>query len=303
MSDIKLFAMSNGKASEILGSATALEKSLQTAIERNLEALLGVRFLASEYNTGPKHRGRVDSLGIDENGCPVIIEYKRATNENVINQGLFYLNWLLDHQAEFKILVMDKLGKKTAEEIDWSAPRLLCIAGDFTRYDEQAVQEMNRNIELIRYRKFGEGLLLFELVNATSAQEPVVKGGRGTPSINVYKTISETLGDLQGPLRDLYEEVRAFLLALGDDVQAKVLKYYIAFRRIKNFASLEIHPAKGCLTVFVKLDPRETALEAGFTRDVSKVGHYGTGDFEITIRSREDLEKAKSLFIKSYEKN
>jgi predicted transport protein len=92
-------------------------------------------------------------------------------------------------------------------------------------------------------------------------------------------------------------------LALGDDVQAKVLKYYIAFRRIKNFASLEIHPAKGCLTVFVKLDPRETALEAGFTRDVSKVGHYGTGDFEITIRSREDLEKAKSLFIKSYEKN
>ena len=301
MSDIKLFVLSNGKANEILGSAASLEKSLQTTIERNLETMLGIRFLASEYNTGPKHGGRVDSLGIDENGCPVIIEYKRATNENVINQGLFYLNWLLDHQAEFKILVMEKFGKETAEEIDWSAPRLLCIAGDFTRYDEHAVQQMNRDIELIRYRKFGDGLLLFELVNATTAQEPVGKGGRSVTSTSAYKTISDTLADLHGPLRDLFEEIRAFLLALGDDVQAKVLKYYIAFKRIKNFASLEIHPAKGCLTVFVKLDPDKIFLESGFTRDVRKVGHYGTGDLEITIHSREDLEKAKTLFIKSYE--
>ena len=66
--------------------------------------------LASEYSTGPKHGGRIDTLGIDENGNPVIIEYKRATNENVINQGLFYLDWLLDHRAEFKLLVMERLG-------------------------------------------------------------------------------------------------------------------------------------------------------------------------------------------------
>lgn len=301
MSDIKLFAIANGTASEITGSAVALEKSLQTIIERNLETLLGIRFLASEYNTGPKHGGRVDSLGIDENGCPVIIEYKRATNENVINQGLFYLNWLLDHQAEFKILVMDKLGKNAADEIDWSAPRLLCIAGDFTRYDEHAVQQMNRNIELIRYKKFGEGLLLFELVNAASAQESSGKTSHVPSSTGGYKTISETLEELHGPLHDLLEEVRAFLHALGDDVQEKVLKYYIAFKRIKNFASLEIHPSKGCLTVFVKLDPTKAVLEAGFTRDVSKIGHYGTGDLEITLRSREDLEKAKALIIKSYE--
>ena len=104
---------------------------------------VGIRFLASEYSTGPKHGSRIDSLGIDENGCPVIIEYKRATNENVINQGLYYLDWLLDHQAEFQLLVQNKLGKPQAELIDWSAPRLLYIAGGFTKYDEHAVQQMN----------------------------------------------------------------------------------------------------------------------------------------------------------------
>jgi predicted transport protein len=295
MSDIKLFNLINGKASEVPGTAAALEKSLQTVIEKNLEPLLGIRFLASEQDTGPKHGGRIDTLGIDENGCPVIIEYKRSTNENVITQGLFYLDWLLDHQAEFKLLVLEKLGKKAAEEIDWSAPRLLCIAGDFTRYDGHAVQQMSRNIELIRYRRFGDALLLFELVNASSAQSGPVKGG--------YKTISATLEELQGPFRDLYEELRAYLLALGDDVQEKMLKYYVAFKRIKNFASLEIHPGKGCLTAFVKLDPKKTPLESGFTRDVSKIGHFGTGDLEITLRSREDLEKAKGLFLKSYEIN
>jgi len=51
---------------------------------------LGIKFLASEYSTGKIYGGRIDTLGIDENGCPVIIEYKRALNENVINQGLFY---------------------------------------------------------------------------------------------------------------------------------------------------------------------------------------------------------------------
>ena len=68
------------------GGTLALERSLQTLFERNLEALLGIRFLASEQRTT---NGQIDTLGIDENASPVIIEYKRASNENVINQGLF----------------------------------------------------------------------------------------------------------------------------------------------------------------------------------------------------------------------
>src|SRR5205823_11246873 len=100
----------NGSAAEVPGTAVAVEKSLQDLIEHNLEAFLGVRFLVSEHITGKVHGGRIDTLGIDENDSPVIIEYKRSTSENVINQGLFYLDWLLDHQAEFQLLVMQKFG-------------------------------------------------------------------------------------------------------------------------------------------------------------------------------------------------
>lgn len=162
MADIKLFNI-NGRVKEYQSGNVTLEKELQTVIENNMETFFGVTFLASEYKT--TDGGRMDSIGIDENHCPVIFEYKRSMKENVINQGLFYLNWLLDHKDSFKVLVIEKLGLKEADKIDWTMPRIICIAGDFTKYDESAIKQMNRNISLIRYKKFGNDLLMFEQIN------------------------------------------------------------------------------------------------------------------------------------------
>jgi RecB family endonuclease NucS len=146
MGDLKLFRIDDGVAVELLGTAVALEKPLQVLIERNMDVLFGVRLVASEHSTGKKHGGRIDSLGLDENGSPVIFEYKRSVNENVINQGLFYLDWLLDHRADFELLVMKRLGAEAAEQIDWTSPRLLCVASVFTRYDENDIAQINRSI-------------------------------------------------------------------------------------------------------------------------------------------------------------
>jgi predicted transport protein len=305
MSDIKLFHMGNGSVQELKGTSIAIEKTLQTLIENHLEVFLGVRFLATEHSTGKTHAGRIDTLGLDENGSPVIIEYKRAINENVINQGLFYLDWLMDHKAEFQLLVLNTLGKSEFDSIDWSAPRLLCIASDFTKYDEHAVQQINRNIELIRYRRYGDDFLLFELVNATTAQITTdttsVDNGLKSKGATIYKTASELLEEASPDLNDRFEALKAFLLAFGDDAQMTVRKTYFAFRRIKNFACVEVQPQSKSLIVWVKIDPSGIELEKGFTRDVRKIGHHGTGDLEITIQSNEDIERAKPLLLKSYE--
>lgn len=301
MADIKLFRLGAGKVTELAGSEIALEKSLQTLIEKNLETFLGVRFLASEYVTGKAHAGRIDTLGIDENGGPVILEYKRSANEAVINQGLFYLDWLLDHKADFKLLVIDKLGSIAADSIDWGAPRLLCIAGDFTRYDEHAVRLIERNIELIRYKRFGDDLLLFELVHRSSA-DAVAPPSPGGKKVN-YKKVRQLLEDADSVLQSRFETLKAFLLSLGDDVQFKETDFYFAFRRIKNFACVEVHPTKGKLTVFVKVDPDgvDLADHKNFLRDVRKIGHFGTGDLEMSVLSDRDLERAKPFLLQSYE--
>lgn len=304
MGDIRIFRIDGPEARELKGSSVALEKSLQTFIEKNLEPLLGITFLESEYSTGKTHGGRIDTLGIDENGFPVIIEYKRAINENVINQGLYYLDWLLDHKAEFELMVLRRLGEAYEERPDWSNPRLLCIAGDFTKYDTHAVQQISRNIELIRYRKFDDNLLLLELVNATAAQSSTMlsSGSTGPSSARVAPTFSEDLARLDVELQDRFEVLKTYIEALGDDVQTKVLKNYVAFKRIKNFACVSIQ-RRGEIAVRVKLDPDTIELEPGFTQDVRGKGYYGTGDLEILIRSDADIKRATPLILQSYESN
>ncbi|UZD56681.1 endonuclease NucS [Shewanella algae] len=314
MSDIKLFKYHAGGVTELEGKAAVVEKELQQLIESNMEAFLGVRFLATEYNTGKTHRGRIDSLGLDENGCPVIIEYKRHTNENVINQGLFYLDWLLDHQAEFQLLVMKTLGNEAAESIEWEGTRLLCIAGDFTKYDEHAVQQINRNIELLRYKLFADDLLMLELVNVVAVSGQSVKsqiGLTGTDaafakpkSSSVMKTHLEQLEQASVSLKQLYDGVIDFTASLGDDVHYKQLKLYGAFRRLKNFVCIIVVPKQDPkLQLLVRLDPKTVDMEEGFSRDVSEIGHWGTGDLELTIRTADDLEKAKPLIKRAAEEN
>jgi predicted transport protein len=102
-------------------------------------------------------------------------------------------------------------------------------------------------------------------------------------------------------LTDLFESTRTFLRALGDDVQERMLNKYFAFTRLKNFACVEIKPSARKVLVYLKVDPTTIELEAGFTRDVSKIGHYGTGDLEVTLSKADDLERAKPLFERSYQ--
>ncbi|MGN6727045.1 MAG: DUF5655 domain-containing protein [Tepidisphaeraceae bacterium] len=304
MSELKLFHLAGPAVTEIPGEAVALERSLQTLMESNLETFVGVRFLASEQSTGKLHRGRIDTLGIDENNFPVIIEYKRATNENVINQGLFYLDWLLDHRADFKWLALERFGKETADKIDWTSPRLICIAADFTTYDLHAVQQIDRNIDLMRYRRFGPDLLALELVHSVTMSEGFDIDGSDsvapakTKATSSDKTITQVIDEMNPTLRDIYESVRAYLLAMGTDVSEKVTKLYVAFRRIKNFAT--VTAGKTSLVLYVKLKPTAERLAFAKTRDMSQTGHWGTGDLEITIESMVDFEKAKPLLQQAY---
>ncbi len=306
MSDVKLFRIDGGDVRELEGGPVKFEKNLQTLIEKNLDAFLHVQLVASEYSTGKTHSGRIDTLGLDENHCPTIIEYKRHSNANVINQGLFYLDWLMDHKAEFELLVLRKFGKEASDAIDWSAPRLLCLAEDFTRYDAHAVQQINRNIELLRYVCFGETLLLLDLVNVVSAApekdgETGGSGGNGAKTKQQYTTQAEYLEKADPSLTELYEAVRDHLVGLDDAVQERFLKWYIAFKRIRNFATVQLQTQKKSMLMWLPLDPDSVELEDGFSRDVRGVGHHGTGDLELTIRNLEDLDKSKPLIARSFE--
>ncbi|MFK4688319.1 DUF5655 domain-containing protein [Streptomyces pristinaespiralis] len=291
MSNLKLYS-TNGGVTEVAPRLAEFEADVQSLVEANMEALLGVRFLASEYSTGPVHGGRIDSLGLDENGSPVIVEYKRGVDSGVINQGLFYLSWLMDHRAEFERLARDRLGATAAAQVLWSGPRLICVAGDFTRYDVHAVREHRRSIDLVRYRLFGNDLLGLETVASVSGRSPVTRrvrrqgtgpggGGHGTALVELAQAVDESL------------------LGLGDGVNYVQRKMYRAYQRLRNFACV-CPPQRTKLLVYLKVDPKQVDLVPGFTRDVTGLGHHGTGDLEVQLRTLRDVERAQDLFRMSY---
>lgn len=302
MADIKLFSIS-GPVKEMEASVVELERNLQRLIEQNMPLFFGVTFLKSEYIIT---NGRMDSLGIDENNCPVIFEYKRSVNENVINQGLFYLDWLLDHKADFKFLVMENLGREKADAIDWSMPCVICIANDFTKFDEHAVNQMQRNIKLVRYKNYGNELILFEFLNTPQAKpvmsssDPEILSQRG--SVPKDKTFAVQLEKAPQEKKDIYMSVRDYILSISsDDVSENQLKLYMAFRKVQNIVCVEVY--KHVVLLHLRLNPDTVDLKKGFTEDVRTRGHWGTGDLRVILKTMSDFESCKPLLLRAYLEN
>ncbi len=313
MSDIQLFYLNSETAKRLEHQPFKLEKDLQKLFERHLQELLGVQFLATEFITDITHAGRIDTVGIDENLNPVVIEYKRDRNENVISQGLFYLDWLVNHKADFKLLVLEKLGKSVAEKIDWTSPRLICVAETYGKYDSYAVKQMNRNIQLLVYRRYPNDLLILELVsdalvvNVTKTVKNTLQPQRVESEIAEpleIKTVRQDLAKSNAQVQEVYLSLETFILDLGDDIKLKELKFYFAFQKIKNFVCVTLF--KSVLHLWLKLNPDEidlsqyTVIKAA---DMRKVSHWGTGDLQLELRSLEDLEIAKPLIERAYQEN
>ncbi|MFZ4240837.1 hypothetical protein ACOZGD_37455 [Streptomyces murinus] len=272
------------------GSTVALEVELQRRVEAGLEAMLGIRFLASEYPTGPWHRGRIDTLGLDENGSPVVIEYKKGSDSGVLSQAVSYLSWLDSARHEVEALVRKVLGAEAAETIDWRRPRMVCIAASFSYHDRVAVQRLPERIDLVRYRVFEGDLLSLLLVDSSPGSANAASSRRtrerdtataGMPTAPALSTPADPGLDPEC-LRDLHAELDDSLTAWGD-VEVAPLRHYIAYRRLVNVASVIFRPKHEAILVYLRLDPDTVTLEDGFTRDMHGIGHLGTGDLEVRL--------------------
>ncbi|MFD5111660.1 DUF5655 domain-containing protein [Streptomyces sp. NPDC058391] len=293
MSGLKLFRTTKSGVTEVTPRLAEVEADVQSLVEAHMETMLGVTFLGSEYVIDCVDGGRIDSLGIDENGAPVIVEYKRGTDAGVINQGLYYMAWLTAHRSAFDSLVRDRLGAPAAAQVLWSAPRLICIAGDFTRYDAHAVREHRRSIDLVRYRYFGSDLIGLETVASVTGQPGVSRRTRRRTGV------LQAPPKRAGAMAELAGAADEVLLGLGDGVTRVQRKQYAAYQRLRNFACV-IPPQQTKVLVYLKADPKGVDLVPGFTRDVTGLGHHGTGDLEVRLRTERDLERAQDLFRASY---
>ncbi|MDE7141127.1 MAG: hypothetical protein K2O09_10320, partial [Treponemataceae bacterium] len=109
-------------------------------------------------------------------------------------------------------------GKEKADNIDWSMPCVICIANDFTKFDEHAVNQMQRNIKLVRYRKFGNDLMALEYLNAPQVQ-PIIYDEPQTriskKSNRKDKDFKQCFAELEEKHKSLFYSIRDYILSLG----------------------------------------------------------------------------------------
>jgi predicted transport protein len=307
-----LFEMSGERLVPVEQANFPLEKELQNLIEKNLEAVFSCRLVASEFSTGALHAGRIDSLALSEDNNPVIIEYKKVESSELINQSLFYLHWVQDHKGDFEMAVQRALGNGV--EVDWSDIRVICIAPNYKKYDLHAVQVMGANIELWKYRLFkNSSIYLEEVFQATkvstspsssdSEKNPVmVEAGKKAAQVRATATyeFDEHLKGKSENIQSLMYSARDFIVGLDPAIEEVPKKFYVAYKISQNIVCME--PQSRSIKLFAKLSPSDFDTPPRFYRDVTEIGHFGTGNAEFTISSEQDLDAIKPYLEMAYNK-
>jgi predicted transport protein len=305
-----LFTVSKTTLQPVAQSKFPSEKVLQQLVEANLEAVFNCRRVATEFSTGAEHAGRIDTLALSEDNNPVIIEYKNVESSDLVNQSLFYLSWIHDHRGDFEIAAQRALGQKT--EVDWSDVRVICIAPNYRKYDLHAVRVMGANIELWTYRLFANGVLYLEeilhksdagIAGAEPGKNPVmVAAGKKAAAARLTGsyTFAQHLEGKPEAIRQLAVALNDFIAGLDPSIEVAPKKFYVAYKTSQNIVCMEVKKQR--VILYLKLDPKAVHGPKGITRDVSSVGHFGTGDLEISIRGSADFEAAKAFIQMAYEK-
>jgi predicted transport protein len=286
-----IFKIDNNKIKQLKTSNFRSEKDLQVLVENNLEEIFGIKFIASEFSTGEKHGDRIDTLGLDENNSPVIIEYKWGENNNVINQGLFYLDWLVDHKGDFQVLVERKLGKKI--KIDWSQPRLILIASSFNKYDKYAINRMSENIELWTYSLYENGI--FEVTIEGSSQADNKKGKRITKIEYAKYDLNYHLNKTSKELQQKFNKIRERILELPNIQEKPEQKSGVTYRTTKSFCRFEFR--KNSINLLLR-EPKYNDPKK-LVKDITSFewGYKGL----VKIDKVSDVDYLFSLIKQSYE--
>ena len=301
-----LFKIHNSAVKKIVARELDLERNLQELFENNLEEILDIIFLAHEYSTS--FGGRIDTLGIDKNGSPCIIEYKKNQNDNVINQGLSYLRWLLDHKADFEILCQSK---KMSIKIEWDSPRVICIAESYNKFDLDTADILPINVELLRYRIYDDEILYLEPENyqkvRISTSGIVKKSKQGKEKMErLQKTYSvdDHLAGIDKQTVVLFQALREKILSLDESIIEEAKAKYIAYKISTNFTDIVVEQCG--LKIFLNVKSGQLNDPQKLARDLTQpkpIGHWGNGDYEVKLKKDSELEAVFALIKQSYDLN
>ncbi len=302
---MSLFKIENFSLDLIKEFPFKLEKEIQDLTEKNLKQIYELEFVKSEFALT---NFRIDTLAYDPASTSfVIIEYKRDKNYSVIDQGFAYLSLMLNNKADF-ILEYNENCTNTLKknDVDWSQSRVMFISPSFTSYQREAINFKDLPIELWEIKRYSNNTVNYNQIQTYGVQESVKTiSGKDelTKRVNKEIKVYTEEGHLQianPEVLELYESFKASILNF-EGIEIKPKKLYLAFVGRTNIT--DIHIQRKSLKLWINLTKGNLDDPKKICRDVSNVGHWGNGDYEIQVKNNEDIEYIVSLIKQSYKKN
>lgn len=277
-----------------------LEKEIQSILESNLQAVLNLQLVKSEFKI---KNNRIDTLAFDpESNSFVIIEYKRSQNYSVIDQGVSYLNLMLEYKADFIVEYNEnQKGNLKRSDVDWSQSKIIFVSPSFTDFQKQSSNFKDLAIELWEVKQFDNDIIVVNPIKK-SKSAPSIKQvqqsedsdlSKITKEIKVY-TEEEHLEGKSDDIKELYEIYKQAILNLASDLEIKPKKMEIGVTKNGEIFT-DIVILKSSLKIFINLKKDTLDDPKKLMRDVSSIGHWGNGDYEVIVNDTKNLEYLMSL--------
>lgn len=289
----------NNKIQKLELDEFKLEKELQLFVENNLEELLNLEIVKSEFSI---ENYRVDTLAFDkENKSFVIIEYKRGNSYSVIDQGYSYLATVLNNKAELILEYNERKGKSLKrDEIDWSQTKVIFISQNFTKYQKDSLNFKDLPIELYEIKKYDGDIILFTTINKKENGESInviskkdITIAKVSKEIKTY-TLEDHFKNSNENTVEIFNIYKEKIEEMLPEIEVEPKKLYIAFKlNRKNLVDFKLQ--KDMLKIWI--NAKEGILDDSkkMAKNVAKIGHWGNGDYELTIKNLEGLEYILSL--------
>jgi predicted transport protein len=305
---VRIFDLRGTTLDEIQREQFLLEKDVQRITETNLKMLFGLQLVKSEFEL----KGLcIDTLAFDpESKGFIIIEYKRDRNFSVVDQGMAYLNLMLNNKADF---ILEYNERKTPslkrDDIDWTQTRVIFVAPEFTKYQQHAIGFKDLGTQLWEVHKYKNNIVIFNEIQPFETTESISTVAKISKNPEVRR-ISQEIRDYaeedllkvcNDEIKDLYHDLKNQILSLGNDIEIRPTKKYVAFRRTQQFAGIVFLKEK--LKLYLNADRSHLKDPFVKVRDVRNVGHYSHGDSELIVSSPSDIPLALALIKQVYEKS
>lgn len=268
------------------------EHQLQKYTEKNLNQFFQAYYLKSWYKIPS---GEIDTLAITEDGNPCIIEYKHKQEDTILNQIVFYYDWLMQRPTKFEFERVVKENESTKKiDVDWSKIRLICIAKEYSNWDISLIKHLDTEIECYSYT-YHENELdihLDPIVNQFKKQ----KSNSGK-QVNKEMTLEDHRNRAEKEGKELLDKLRNETLKMGDDVQEGYAPNYIKYFVKTTF--LAVHIRRKWLIIELRVNEKTFKDPKKLAKDISNRGFTVTR--EMKVDSMDKLTYAIALIKQAYE--